>query len=377
VTDIFTDFISTELDSLALKKLLRVLKTSDNDVEFINVSTNDYLGLSKNIEIAKAGFEAALLYGSGGQSSRLVTGNHLIIEELEYALQEWLRYERCLCYSSGFQLNHSVLKALGSNNTIFFIDKLAHNSLITGALDSEAVVKRFRHNDINHLEDLLKKDKYLNSSSNKIKWIIAESIYSMDGDEAPLIELSDLAKKYDCELYIDEAHAIGITGEKGRGLSEKIKPTVFIGTFGKAFGTNGAFIASNKKVIDFLITRANGFIYSTAISPFLAGASLKSLELMQNMDTERSQLICYANSLRKTLNLETHSTRSCIVPWIIGGEQETMDVSTILKQARITAIAIRPPTVPIGTSRIRFSLSASLEKQDLKRVVNFIKTCLQ
>ena len=145
MTDYLSRFISNELENLTHSKLLRVLKPSEK--ELINVSTNDYLGLSRNKEIAEAGFEAALIYGAGGQSSRLVTGNHYIIEELESTLADWLEYERCLTYSSGFQLNHSVLKALGNKNTVYFIDKLAHNSLITGAVDSEAEVKRFRHND--------------------------------------------------------------------------------------------------------------------------------------------------------------------------------------------------------------------------------------
>jgi len=375
VTDYLSRFISNELENLTHSKLLRVLKPSEK--ELINVSTNDYLGLSRNKEIAEAGFEAALIYGAGGQSSRLVTGNHYIIEELESTLADWLEYERCLTYSSGFQLNHSVLKALGNKNTVYFIDKLAHNSLITGAVDSEAEVKRFRHNDLEHLEYFLKKENKLQKSIKPIKWIIVESIYSMDGDEAPLEQLSELAKKYECELYIDEAHAIGITGKKGRGLSEKIKPTVYIGTFGKAFGTNGAFIASNKKVIDYLINKAGGFIYTTALSPFLAGATIKSLELIQNMDSERFQLLQFADSLRNSLKLEADSTRSCIVPWIIGSEIKTLEVSEKMNHAGINAIAIRPPTVPVGTSRIRFSLSASLASKDFNQVLNFIKTCHQ
>ena len=375
MTENFSDYISTELNSLEHKKLLRVLKTTDK--ELINVSTNDYLGLSRNIDIAEAGFAASLKYGSGGQSSRLVTGNHSIIEELEYSLAEWLDYERCLCYSSGFQLNHSVLKALGNKSTVFFIDKLAHNSLITGALDSDAKVSRFRHNDLEHLESLLKKECETNPSNKTIRWIIVESIYSMDGDEAPLEQLSELAMKYKCEFYIDEAHAIGIAGEKGRGLSEKINPTIFIGTFGKAFGTNGAFIASSKKVINYLINKVGGFIYTTALSPFLAGATLKSLELIKQMDSERASLLQLSIELRKSLKIEAKSTRSCIVPWIIGSEEKTLEVSQKMYHAGIAAIAIRPPTVPIGTSRIRFSLSASIGNEDFNQVLNFIKTCHQ
>lgn len=364
---LFQQRIDFELKEIEQKGRFRSLK-QQND-ELCNVSSNDYLNLSKHPLVLEAGLNVAKKFGIGGQSSRLVTGNFPILEQLENELANWLGYETALCFPSGYQLNHSVLKLLGDENAVFFIDKLAHNSLITGALDSKAEMHRFKHNDLMHLESLLIQHK----EEEKTKWIVIESIYSMDGDPAPIQGIMELANTYNCEVYVDEAHAFGVCGEEGRGLSWPLKPTLTIGAFGKSFGTNGAFLATSTHIKNWILNKTSGFIYTTAFSPFLAGATLKSLEILRTMDDERSYLTKISAELRNAIgNPSLSFSHSCIIPWIIGNEEKTVLKSEILQKNGFKAVAIRPPTVPLNTSRIRFSLNSGIKEEEIKRLVQLL-----
>lgn len=365
---LFQHRIDLELNEIEQKGRLRSLKQQSDGL--CNVSSNDYLCLSRNTEVLEAGILAAKKFGIGGQSSRLVTGNSLIVEQLEAELATWLDYESALIFPSGYQLNHSVLKLLGDENTVFFIDKLAHNSLITGALDSKAEMHRFKHNDLKHLESLLIQHK----DEEKTKWIVIETIYSMDGDLAPIQGIMELAKSYNCEVYVDEAHAFGICGEQGRGVSWPLKPTITIGAFGKAFGTNGAFLAASNRIKNWILNKTNGFIYTTAFSPLLAGATLKSLELLRTMDDERAYLTKISAELRSVIsNVNSNLSQSCIIPWLIGTEEKTVQTSEILQENGFKAVAIRPPTVALNTSRIRFSLNSGLKEEEMMRLVQLLE----
>lgn len=363
----FYRFINTDLSDLEDKFRLR--KLNQQNKQLINLSSNDYLGLSFNEACLRAGLEAAKRWGNGGQASRLVYGNYPLIEELEQALADWLGYESSLCFASGYQLNLTVLGALGDKNTQFYVDKLVHNSIITGIAKSDASYFRFQHNKADHLEQLLKKHRH----KTDYAWIVIESVYSMDGDSAPLEEIRALAQAYNCLVYIDEAHALGVFGEKGEGLFFHHRADVLVGTFGKAFGTNGAFLACSNTLKQWFINRCGGFIYSTALSPFLTGASLQALEIIKSMNDERKKLNSWCVQLRKQLGENTIPGESPIVPWIIGSEENSLKKAQELQNEGFGVIAIRPPTVQVGASRIRFTLNASLQEEQFQQLMEFIK----
>ncbi len=363
----FYRFIESDVSDLQDTFRLRNLKPKWK--QLIKLSSNDYLGLSYNEACLLAGIEAAKKWGNGGQASRLVYGNYPLIEELEQALADWLGYESSLCFASGYQLNLTVLGALGNKNTQFYADKFVHNSIITGISKSDASYYRFQHNKSEHLEQLLKKHRH----ETEYAWIVIESVYSMDGDSAPLEEIRALAQTYNCLLYVDEAHALGVFGEKGEGLFFPHQADVLVGTFGKSFGTNGAFLACSNTFKQWLINRCGGFIYSTALSPFLTGASLQALESIKNMNDEREKLRSWSVQLRKQLGDTTIQGESPIVPWIIGSEAATLKKAQELQNEGFGVIAIRPPTVQVGASRIRFTLNTSLQKEQFQQLMDFIK----
>ncbi|TNE72991.1 8-amino-7-oxononanoate synthase [bacterium] len=360
--------IQNELELLSDKNRLRKLRM-ENRSEFIHLSSNDYLGLAQDKDCLNAGYEAAQQFGNGGQSSRLVSGNASIHVVLERELSEWLAYESALLFPSGYQLNTSVLSAIGTKETLFLADKQIHNSMVKGALQSQAEFKRFRHNDVKHAESILEKER----SKYKFCWILVESLYSMDGDKAPLNELNKLANLYDCLLYVDEAHALGVYGEKGRGLAFPMKPDVIVGTFGKAFGSNGAFLASSADMIQYMVNKSGGFIYSTALSPFSAGAAKMALQKIMLMDAERNRLSDWSKRIRSALKEKTVEGDSPIIPWIVGSDKNALELAETLNNEGFFATAIRPPTVAEGTARIRITLTARVSDLELARLEEFIR----
>jgi 8-amino-7-oxononanoate synthase len=359
--------------------------------KFIDFASNDYLGMSQNREVIAAAKAAADTFGVGATGSRLLSGNLSIFGELEAKIARDKGSEACLLFNSGFQANYSSLaslldeKTLGSKAIVFF-DKLNHSSLYQGVWQSGAELLRFRHNSLTHLSDLLEKYRH----SNRPKFIITESLFGMDGDLAPLEGIALLAKLHGALLYIDEAHATGLFGPQGLGLGGSIfmskmealpkeeSPLKFIimGTFSKALGGSGAYLCCSHTIKNYLINKASGFIYSTAPSPISMAAASSAWELMKSMDLERKKILGLALSLReklKSLDFDCGSSESHIVPIIMNDEARTIKAKQILFERGVIVSAIRPPTVPMGTSRLRVALNTNHGEEDIEHLVEGLK----
>lgn len=340
----------------------------------INFSSNDYLGLSKHPLLISRATEYAQKYGVGSISSRLVTGNLPLFEELESQLAKSLGKPEALILGTGYQTNCSVLEALlderilGHEPTIF-CDRLCHASMLP-----KKRLHRFRHNDLNHLETLLKKNQ-----SAPSKFILAESIYSMEGDEADLRGLTSLAKQYQAFLYVDDAHAIGVYGW-GKCVEFANEIDVIMGTFSKAMGSMGAYIACSKVVYDYLINKCKGLIYSTALSPAILGAISASFEVMPTLEKKAKEVLNAAANLRfflKENGLNYGASTTHIIPWIIGDSNRTLFLSHQLERSGILGATIRHPSVPVGKSRIRFCISTMHSKNDIEKLKSALSNLLE
>ena len=343
----------------------------------INFSSSDYLGLAKNPALIKTSHEYATRYGIGSGASRLVSGNLHIFTELEVELAKALRQPAALILGSGYQTNVSVLDALLDKKVLgdeayVFADKLCHVSMLMG-VKHNARLSRFRHNDLDHLETLLK--KY--SAVAKPKFILVESVYSMDGDKADLEKLIGLAEKYHAFLYVDDAHAVGVYGATGWGMSEELADRIpmVMGTFSKALGSYGSYIGCSEMMKEYLINKCKGLIYSTAISPAMLGAIRATIDVVPQLYKERQKVQEHANRLRSALQqlgLTYGKSNTHIVPWIIGDAKTTLKVASQLESRGILGTAIQPPSVPAGTSRIRFCMSAVHTQQEIEHLISAI-----
>lgn len=355
---------------------------------YLNFSSNDYLGLNNHPEINKAMQEGVDRFGLCASSSSLVTGFHYAHKVLEDKICQWLNKPRCILFSSGFAANEAIFKTLGQpehiNNhltshskTQFFLDKLSHASMIDGAFASKAKVKRFGHNNMIQLEQLLSQS----NADNKL--IASEGVFSMDGDQAKLTELEKLAEIYNTWLYLDDAHSIGIIGNQGQGsvsiLSDKKQPNIIMATLGKAIATSGAFVACDEALHDYLINFAKHYIYSTAISPAIAWATIKSIELIIQEQWRRDKILELSERLKNELNdnIEMVSSNSSIHAIIVGDEQKSLEASERLKRQGIWLTAIRPPTVAVGTSRLRVTVCANHNINNIKHLAQCLNKALK
>lgn len=351
----------------------RTLTTAGRD--YLNFSSNDYLGLRFNPALIERSKEWAARYGAGAGASRLVTGNLDIFTRIENKLAAFKGKEAALVMVSGFQANASVLPALFDRQVLgaeplVFTDKLNHASMHLGCAAADIKQIRYRHNDMAHLEELLNE----RAISDQPKFILTESVFSMDGDIADLDALSRLAKHYDAVLIVDEAHATGVLGPHGMGLADKAD--IVIGTFSKAMGSFGAYVACTQEIKDYLVNKCAGVIYATALPPATLGAIDAALDIVPDMEAPRAHVAALAQTFRDeivALGYDAGGSQTQIVPVIIGGTKEAMAMSARLRDEGIWATCIRPPTVPMHATRIRFAFSAAHREDDLDKLLDCFK----
>ena len=344
---------------------------NSSNKKLIDLCSNDYFGLSRDKDLIKASYEISLSQGLGSGSSSFITGLRPVHKLLETELSEWLNKEKVILFPSGFQANIAAVQALANRNSIVIADKLIHNSLLVGIKASQAKLVRFAHNDLKDLENKILK---FNSAQNSIL-IVVESLYSMEGSISPLREITEICKKYNVELLVDEAHAIGILGPEGRGLSFSFSDctTLVTGTFGKAFGSGGAFIACNAKVGEYLIQTSGAYRYTTALSPALAAGALKALQKIKKNKQWGAYLLesaqMWKREMSKHFNYPVQGDAH-ILSIIVGREENAIHLQKYLEANGFLAIAIRPPTVPVGKSRIRLTIRKNLEINILAKFIS-------
>ncbi|OSS41382.1 8-amino-7-oxononanoate synthase [Desulfurella amilsii] len=371
----FLDLLKKNLDQIKINQLYRSIPSisahakkyiSLNGSVYLNLSSNNYLGLADNEHLKKAAIFAIEKFGCSSTASRLVSGNFDIYNKLESTIAQFKHTQKALVLNTGYVANLTLLQSL-AKDAVVFSDRLNHASIVDGILLSGAKFHRYAHCDIEMLEKLLKKE-----TSNKI--IVTDTIFSMDGDAAPLKEIVKLAKQYEAFVIVDEAHATGIFGEgRGYAYQECVSSDIdcHMGTFSKALGSFGAYIASSELVIDYLINNARGFIFSTALPPAVIAANLASINYVRKNPQLGKNLLSISDNIRqflKKLGFDVGNSVSQIIPVILKTNDITLKSQKLLLEKGVFVGAIRPPTVPKNTSRLRISLRADLDENDLKLI---------
>ena len=334
--------------------------------KLLNLSSNNYLNFADNREITKEFLDiVGDKYSFGSASSRLLTGTLPVYKELETLLSSLYKKDAALIFNSGYHANVGISSALNQKGDVIFSDKLNHASIIDGMRLSEGKFFRFPHNNMEALEKLLIRER----KNYRNAFIITESVFSMDGDIEDLKKIVELKKKYDCNFIIDEAHAFGVFGEKGLGVAEDLgiidDVDLIVGTFGKSVGSMGAFAVGSRVLIDFLINKSRSFIFSTALPPICIAFSKWIIENKFPKVREKCKKML---SIGKSFGSDSH-----IIPVIVGENKDTIDLCEVLFHNGYFTLPIRPPTVPVGTSRIRLSLTCYIEENELtnlKEIVN-------
>lgn len=380
------DALSSELQQIEAAGLLRSLSDLDspqgvhievNGRSFLNFSSNDYLGLSNHPALVEAGKEALDRFGVGAGASRLICGSLPPHRELEAAFAEFKQTEAAALFSTGYAAALGSICSLLSKTDVIILDKLIHASIVDAARHSGAKLRVFRHNDLNDLEAKLQWASDKHPQARKL--IVTESVFSMDGDLAPLLNITDLKDQYGAWLMVDEAHATGLFGERRSGLCEEFGLTgrveIQMATLGKALGTSGGIICGSRNLIDLLINRARSFIYSTAPPPADAAGTLAALNIVRSTEGERKRQHLWAMVENlKTMLLETGLppglVRAPIIPAILGEESAAVGKSDELKNHGIFVPAIRYPTVARGSARLRFTITANHTLDDLAQLQN-------
>jgi len=340
---------------------------------FTAFCSNDYLGLAGDPRLAEALAEGARQWGTGAGASHLISGHYLVQHTLEQRLADFVRRERALVFSSGFMANTGIIPALAGRGDAIFADRLNHASLIDGMLLSRADIHRIPHLDTAALE------RQLAASTAKTKLIISDSVFSMDGDIAPLRELMTLAQRFDAWLLIDDAHGFGVLGPQGRGAPAEADiddwRLIQMGTLSKAAGVSGAFVAGDPTVIEWLMQKARTYLFTTGSPPALAQALLASIDLIEAGFDRRAHLAALIERLTKGLAQERWRllpSRTPIQPLIVGDNATALALGAALMEEGLWVPAIRPPTVPVGSARLRITLSAAHTLADVDRLVEAI-----
>jgi 8-amino-7-oxononanoate synthase len=342
----------------------------------VNFSSNDYLNLAGDPRLARAAARAARRYGCGGGASPLVSGHLPPLRALERDLARWEGTEAALVFGSGFAANLAVVSSLAGRDAVVFSDELNHASLIDGCRLSRATVHVYRHGDLDQLHGLLRHS----SGNTRRRIIVTDTVFSMDGDLAPLPELAELAEQHDCLLVLDEAHATGVLGDQGRGVSELMPPSpgcdprrlVKVGTLSKALGSQGGFVCGPRLLADYLVNHARPYVFSTALAPPAAAAARRAVGIIADEPERRRHLLKVAELLRsrlQTAGWPDGGSRCHIVPVRVGDARAAVSLSSRLQERGLLVPAIRPPAVPDGTARLRISLTAGHTQDDVDRLV--------
>jgi 8-amino-7-oxononanoate synthase len=343
--------------------------------EYLAFCSNDYLGLANHPRVVEAAVDAALRHGVGQGASHLLGGHSVVHERLESALAQFLEMPRALLFSSGYQANIGAVTALAGPEDAVFSDALNHASLIDGVRLTRAQVVRYPHADVDSLS------RALAASRGTTKLIVTDGVFSMDGDIAPLPGLLELCERHDALLLVDDAHGFGVIGPEGRGSPAHFglhsSRLVYVGTLGKAAGVSGAFVAGAPEIVETVLQRARTYVYTTAAPAMLAAAVEVSLELIRKEEWRRERLRKLIGSLKHSLReIELKSSDTPIQPLILGSNAKALGASAMLRERGILVPAIRPPTVPEGTARLRISLSAAHGEPDVSRLVAALReTC--
>ena len=338
---------------------------------YLNFSGNDYLGLSRYPAVIDAWQQGARQYGVGSGGSGHVTGFCEAHQQLEQQLAQWLGYPRALLFISGYAANQALLAALMQADDRILADKLSHASLLEAAAHSPAQLRRFRHNQPAALADLLAKP------CGGQQLVVTEGVFSMDGDSAPLAQLQQLSRQAGAWLMVDDAHGIGVHGEQGRGScwQQGVRPEALVVTFGKAFGVSGAAILCDEPLAEYLLQFARHLIYSTAMPPAQACALQAALRCVQQGDALRSRLQQHIARFRRgvaDLPLTLSDSQTAIQPLLVGDNQRALTLAQRLREQGLWVSAIRPPTVPPGGARLRITLTAAHQAQDIDRLLEVL-----
>lgn len=373
------EFLTIRAKEGLLRTLKPVFRRGDgviyfNKKEYIDFSSNDYLGLSTHPKLIREAKKATDEFGTSSSASRLLSGDSQLHHRLEEKIADFKNKEAALFFNSGYQANAGIISSLYGKSDCIIMDRLSHASLIDGSLLSQAKLFRFRHNDAAHLELILKKER----DKFKDVLIITETVFSMDGDIAPLEELVRLKEKYKCKIFVDEAHATGIFGKHGSGIVEEAglaeKTDFIMGTFSKGLGGFGAYLAASQRVVDYLINACRSFIYSTALPPAVIACNLASIELIREEPDRRKELLAAAGYFRAGLKELGFDVRgdSQIVPLILGSSRRAVEFAALIQKKGYWVLPIRPPAVPENEARLRFSLTTHHNKKILKKLVDDI-----
>ncbi|NQY26791.1 MAG: 8-amino-7-oxononanoate synthase [Piscirickettsiaceae bacterium] len=344
--------------------------------KLLSFCSNDYLGLADHPDLKKAFVDTVEQQGIGSGAAHLLTGHSQVHHALEEALADFTGQQKVLLFSSGYQANMGLIDGLMARGDMLIQDKLNHASLLDGGRLSAADQLRYRHADMAALTTRLQQ-----SAATERRLIVSDGVFSMDGDIAPLTEIMALAKQHKTGVIIDDAHGLGVLGEQGRGSVEhwniaKQDQPIVMGTFGKAFGTAGAFVAADEVVIDTLIQQARTYVYTTAQPAAIAAATLASLKLVQNESWRREKLQTLIAQFRtgaKALGLNIMDSQTPIQPVLIGDDQQAIKIGKELESNGILVGVIRPPTVPEGSARLRITLSANHSEQHITQLLNALE----
>lgn len=370
--------LRTELEVLAERHLLRVRPTPRDarGPGRLNLCSNDYLGYATSGRLRAHAAAALSEAWTGASASRLVAGEHRAHRELERALAEWLGAEDALVFTSGYAANVGTISALAGEGDLVVSDALNHASIIDGCRLSKARTVVVPHRDAEAVR------RALRASSARRRWVVTESYFSMDGDRPDLAELRAICDEFDAVLVLDESHAVGVFGPAGRGLAAEagVRPDVLVGTLGKALGAQGAFVVGPRHLCDWLWNRARSFVFSTGMSPLLAMMARGAVELAREDDAGRQVLAARSHELRTVL-LEAGlsvvpASFGPIIPVVVGDEATALRLSRALAEEGIDVQAIRPPTVPVGTARLRVTASSLLTRADVERTGAAFRTAL-